>query len=75
VRDDIDCQTDPVNDRKIGDRRPARHPGGFNGRIRGRQDVVSATSSAMHSVVGQQLWKWRLASGLLTIVLGAFVLA
>lgn len=29
----------------------------------------------MNSVVGQQLWKWKLVAGLLTIVLGAIVLA
>jgi uncharacterized membrane protein HdeD (DUF308 family) len=29
----------------------------------------------MNSVVGQRLWKWKLVAGLLTIVLGAIVLA
>ena len=29
----------------------------------------------MNSLVGQRLWKWKLVAGLLTIVLGAIVLA
>jgi uncharacterized membrane protein HdeD (DUF308 family) len=29
----------------------------------------------MNSIVGQRLWKWKLVAGLLTIVLGAIVLA
>ena len=29
----------------------------------------------MNSLVGQRLWKWKLVPGLLTIVLGAIVLA
>src|SRR3981189_581246 len=33
------------------------------------------TTILMNSPVGQRLWKWKLAEGLLTIVLGAIVLA
>jgi uncharacterized membrane protein HdeD (DUF308 family) len=33
------------------------------------------TRIVMNSLVGQRLWKWKLVAGLLTIVLGAIVLA
>jgi uncharacterized membrane protein HdeD (DUF308 family) len=33
------------------------------------------TRIAMNSLVGQRLWNWKLVAGLLTIVLGAIVLA
>src|SRR5258708_16268071 len=33
------------------------------------------TRIMMNSLVGQRLWKWKLVAGLLTIVLGAIVLA
>jgi uncharacterized membrane protein HdeD (DUF308 family) len=62
VRGDIDSRGDAVDDRR-GD---GTHFG---------IHTYLETRIAMNSLVGQRLWKWKLIAGLLTIVLGAIVLA
>ncbi|MDT7794169.1 MAG: hypothetical protein QOD59_3605, partial [Mycobacterium sp.] len=53
---------DAVDDRRVG----ATHTG---------IHAVDETRIVMNSLGGQRLWKWKLVAGLLTIVLGAIVLA
>jgi uncharacterized membrane protein HdeD (DUF308 family) len=62
VRGDIDTRVDAVDDRRAG----ATHTG---------IHALDETRIVMNSLVGQRLWKWKLVAGLLTIVLGAIVLA
>jgi uncharacterized membrane protein HdeD (DUF308 family) len=62
VRGDIDTRVDAVNDRRVG-----ATPAGIH--------AFDETRIVMNSLVGQRLWKWKLVAGLLTIVLGAIVLA
>jgi len=62
VRGDIDTRGDAVDDRRVG----AAHTG---------IHTFDETRIAMNSLVGQRVWKGKLIAGLLTIVLGAIVLA
>jgi uncharacterized membrane protein HdeD (DUF308 family) len=62
VRGDIDTRGDAVDDRRVR----ATHTG---------IHTFDETRILMNSFVGQRLWKWKLVAGLLTIVLGAIVLA
>jgi uncharacterized membrane protein HdeD (DUF308 family) len=62
VRGDIDSRVDAVDDQRVG----ATHTG---------IHAFDETRILMNSLVGQRLWKWKLVAGLLTIVLGAIVLA
>jgi hypothetical protein len=62
VRGAIDTRVDAVDDRRIGGTHTGIH-------------AFEETRIVMNSPVGQRLWKWKLAAGLLTIVLGAIVLA
>jgi uncharacterized membrane protein HdeD (DUF308 family) len=62
VRGDIDTRADAVDDRRVGETHTGIH-------------TFDETRIVMNSLVGQRLWKWNLVAGLLTIVLGAIVLA
>jgi uncharacterized membrane protein HdeD (DUF308 family) len=62
VRGDIDTRVDAVDDRRVGGTQTGIH-------------AFDETRIVMNSFVGQRLWKWKLVAGLLTIVLGAIVLA
>jgi uncharacterized membrane protein HdeD (DUF308 family) len=62
VRGDIDTRADAVDDRRVGETHTGIH-------------TLDETRIVMNSLVGQRLWKWNLVAGLLTIVLGAIVLA
>jgi hypothetical protein len=62
VRGDIDTRVDAVDDRRV-----SRTYAGIH--------AFDETRILMNSLVGQRLWKWKLVAGLLTIVLGAIVLA
>jgi len=62
VRGDIDTRADAVDDRRVGETHTGIH-------------TFDETRILMNSLVGQRLWKWNLVAGLLTIVLGAIVLA
>jgi uncharacterized membrane protein HdeD (DUF308 family) len=62
VRGDIDTRADAVDDRRVGGTRTGIH-------------TFDEARIVMNSLVGQRLWKWKLGAGLLTIVLGAIVLA
>jgi uncharacterized membrane protein HdeD (DUF308 family) len=62
VRGDIDTRGDAVDDRRVG----AAHTG---------IHTFDETRIAMNSLVGQRVWKGKLVAGLLTVVLGAIVLA
>jgi uncharacterized membrane protein HdeD (DUF308 family) len=59
---DIDTRGDSVDDRRVG----ATHTG---------IHTFDEARIVMNSLVGQRLWKWKLVAGLLTIVVGAIVLA
>jgi uncharacterized membrane protein HdeD (DUF308 family) len=60
VRGDIDTRADAADDQRVG--QTHRH----------RFDEPRIV---MNTGVGQRLWKWKLVAGLLTIVVGAIVLA
>jgi uncharacterized membrane protein HdeD (DUF308 family) len=62
VRGDIDTRVDAVDDRRVG-----ATPAGIH--------TFDEARIVMNNLVGQRLWKWMLVAGLLTIVLGAIVLA
>jgi uncharacterized membrane protein HdeD (DUF308 family) len=62
VRGDIDTRVDAVDDRRVGGTYTGIH-------------AFDETRIAMNSLIGQRLWKWKLVAGLLTIVVGAIVLA
>jgi uncharacterized membrane protein HdeD (DUF308 family) len=62
VRGDIDTRGDAADDRRVGGIHAGIH-------------TLDETRIVMNSLVGQRLWKWTLAAGLLTVVLGAIVLA
>jgi uncharacterized membrane protein HdeD (DUF308 family) len=62
VRGDIDTRGDAVDDRRVGRTYTGIH-------------AFDETRILMNSFVGQRLWKWKLVAGLLTVVLGAIVLA
>jgi len=62
VRGEIDTRADAVDDRRVGETHTGIH-------------TFDETRIVMNSLVGQRLWKWNLVAGLLTIVLGAIVLA
>ena len=62
VRGDIDTGDEAVDDRRVGKTHAGIH-------------TLEETRIVMNSLVGQRLWKWKLVAGLLTIVLGAIVLA
>jgi uncharacterized membrane protein HdeD (DUF308 family) len=59
---DIDTGGDAVDDRRVGETHTGIH-------------TFDETRIVMNTLVGQRLWKWKLVAGLLTIVLGAIVLA
>ena len=62
VRGDIDTRGNAADDRRVGGTHTGIH-------------TFDETRIVMNSLVGQRLWKWKLVAGLLTIVLGAIVLA
>jgi uncharacterized membrane protein HdeD (DUF308 family) len=66
VRGDIDARADAVDDRRVG---------GTHAGVEFTNHTFDEARIVMNSLVGQRLWKWKLVAGLLTIVLGAIVLA
>ena len=65
-RASIDASDDAANDRRVrGTRRHRDH----------QNHTFDETRMVMNSLVGQRLWKWQLVARLLTIILGAIVLA
>jgi uncharacterized membrane protein HdeD (DUF308 family) len=66
VRSDVDTRSWAVDDREVG---------GTHAGLEFATYTFDGTRVTMNTLVAQRLWKWKLVAGLLTIVLGAIVLA
>jgi uncharacterized membrane protein HdeD (DUF308 family) len=64
---DIDTCADAVDDRRVG--------GKSTPTPKLQRHTIDETRIVMNTLVGQRLWKWKLMAGVLTIVLGAILLA
>jgi uncharacterized membrane protein HdeD (DUF308 family) len=64
---DIDTCADAVDDRRVGGK-PTPAP-------KSQNHTFDESRIVMNTLVGQRLWKYKLMAGVLTIVLGAIVLA
>src|ERR1700731_2592981 len=64
---DIDTRADTVDDRRVGGK-PTPAP-------KSQNHTFDETRTVMNTLVGQRLWKYKLMAGVLTIVVGAILLA
>src|SRR3984893_12809523 len=64
---DIDTCADAVDDRRVGGK-PTPAP-------KSQTHTFDETRTVMNTLVGQRLWKYKLMAGVLTIVVGAILLA
>src|SRR6202035_1348594 len=64
---DIDTCADAVDDRRVGGK-PTPAP-------KSQNHTFDETRTVMNTLVGQRLWKYKLMAGVLTIVVGAILLA